>query len=204
MDYVYLLQGYILGISVAATIGVSGVLVLQNMMTGQLSIGMASTFAAALADTTCGAIVVFGLQAVQSVIVAYKSVLTVVTGLFLCALGLGKLFEKIVISHDYASSTHVLSAFGAVYFLAIVDPVSIMDFTALCMGLTFDFSVLKNVYQFILGLFLGSATWWGVLCCLIMFLRHRFSVQTLQRIQHVVGAGIFALGLWTISGIWRI
>ena len=130
MDYSYVVQGYILGFSVATTIGVSGVLCLQNMMTGRVSVALSSVFAAALADMICAMLVIFGLQSAQEFLLAYKTTLSIVAGLFLCGLGLHKVMSPVVLHSGHKQSGSALVAFFSIFFLAIIDPVSVLDFIA--------------------------------------------------------------------------
>lgn len=203
MQYSYFVEGYMLGFVVATTIGVSGVLCLQNMMTGRISIGVTSALAAAFADMICAMLVVFGLQAGQDVLLAYKSVFSVMAGIFLSVLGLRRLFSSLLLHPVHGQSQSVAHAFLAIFFLALVDPITILDFMALCMGLSLDFSVVHNALGFVFGLFLGSATWWLSLCCLLFCFRKSLSVNGLQLVQQVVGAGIFGFGIWTIFKAWN-
>lgn len=199
MDMSYFVQGYFLGFSVATTIGVSGVLCLQNMMTGRVSVALASTLAAAMADATCAMLVVFGLQAGQDFLLAHKSIITMITGLFLCGLGIHKILDTVQFDPLRKESTQVLYAFFSVFFLATIDPVSILDFMALCMGLTLDFSVTRHAVQFVLGLFTGSLTWWSLLCVILLYFRQSIPLHIFQKIQQVVGIGIFGFGVWTLK-----
>jgi arginine exporter protein ArgO len=204
MDYSYFVQGYILGISVASTIGISGVLCLQNIMTGQVSIALASAAAASLADMSCAMLVVFGLKAGQDFLLAYKNIFEYLTGAFLCFLGASKLLSKVVLQSGHRESRSVIVAFCSVFFLALVDPVSILDFMALCMGLTLDFSVILNAVHFTLGLLIGSATWWFGICGLLLFFHARVPVIVFEIIQKIVGCGIILFGLITLRSAWQV
>lgn len=175
MNVEHLVEGIILGFSIGTTIGISGILCLQNMMTGRISLGLASVFAAALADMTCGAIALFGIQFLESFLMAYKKGLSIAAGILLCFLGIKRLFEKIDLVSECEPSHHLLAAFGSVYFLGMIDPVSILDFLALSVGLVIDFSVMYNIVQFILGIFLGSLVWWSSLFLLIFILKKVFT-----------------------------
>jgi len=203
LNIAYFLQGYVFGFSVATTIGISGVLTLQNMMTGRFIVGFASALASASGDMLCGLFVVFGLQTVQSVVMAYRSLATTIAGLFLCFLGIQKLFSKVVLDVHQSENRQFIRAFLSVLFLSLLDPVSILDFMAICLALTLDFSIVNDCIYFTVGLFLGSATWWFSLFVIILYFRNKISVELLQKIQQIIGAGIFGLGIWTISGIWR-
>jgi threonine/homoserine/homoserine lactone efflux protein len=194
----YFVEGYILGLSVATTIGVSGVLCLQNMATGRVAVGLSAALASSLADVVCGMLVVFGLTQAQGFLMHYESLLAIIAGLLLCSFGIRTIFSKISLDSGHGESRAALHAFVTVFFLAIVDPVSVLDFMALCLGLTLDFSLPKNAMGFLSGLFFGSATWWFSLCGLLLYFRQRISVYMLQVTQYIVGAGIFAFGINTL------
>lgn len=200
MDLSHILQGYLIGFSVGTTIGISGILCLQNIMTGRLSLGFASVIAAALADMTCGFIALFGFGFLQSFLIPYKTELTIAVGIFLCCIGIKRIFEKIDFKQQHASSHHIAAAFGTVYFLGLIDPVSILDFLALSLSLTLDFSVIDKVYQFIAGIFLGSFTWWFIIFQLVVVLKKGVSADIFNYVQKIVGALILSLGIWTLMG----
>lgn len=195
----HLLEGFFLGFSVGTTIGMSGILCLQNMMSGRFSLGLGSVFAAALADMTCGVLALFGMQFLETFLFKYQKGLTIAAGVLLCFLGVKKLFERIALVSTHQPSGNLLAALGSVYFLGMLDPVSVLDFVALSVGLVVDFSVTYHVLQFILGIFLGSLSWWGSLFAVIFILKKGISVKFFEYMQYLIGTGIFCLGLWTLK-----
>ncbi|MFA5998721.1 MAG: LysE family transporter [Candidatus Babeliales bacterium] len=203
MDGSFWIQGFVIGFTVATSIGISGALCLQNMMTGRAWVAMASALAAAMADATCAVLVVLGLQAGHSLLSDHSIMLKVVAGLFLCFLGIKRLFSKISLHAHHGKSSDVIEAFFSVFFLALVDPVSIIDFMALSVGLVVDFSIMKDAVSFVVGLFLGSATWWFSWCLVLVVLRKDFSLSVLQWFARASSAGIFGFGLWTLSSVFR-
>jgi len=194
----HLFEGYVIGFSVGTTIGVSGLLALQNMMTGQISVGLASVFATACADMTCGALVFFGLQTVESFLITYKTNLSILAGVLLCLMGFKKLFSKVDLVSIHTASGHLWAAFGSIYFLSLIDPVSILDFMTLCLGLTVDFSIVHSIYLFIIGIFLGSLSWWLLVYSLVLVLKRGLSVSLFQMVQYLVGICLLFFGLWTL------
>lgn len=201
MNLQHFIEGYVIGFSVGTTIGVSGILCLQNMMTGQISLGLSSVLAAALADMTCGTLALFGLGFLQEYLLPYKVGLTIGIGLVLCFMGITRIFGKIDFNVQHIASTHIFAALSRVYFLGLIDPVSVLDFLALSFSLTLDFSIKQNMYQFIGGIFLGSLTWWSAILLLIFLLKKGLSVDIFNSIQRLVGAGVLFLGIWTL---WHI
>ena len=108
MNLQHFLEGYFIGVSVGITIGFSGILCLQNMMTGQLSLGVASILGVALSNMICAIIALLGLEFLQTFLMPYKMGLTIATGIFLCGIGLKRIFGKVYFDVQYAPSAHVL------------------------------------------------------------------------------------------------
>jgi len=198
MHLEHFLEGYILGISVGTSIGISGILCLQNMMTGRASLGLVSVFAAALADMSCSILALFGMQFLENFFMSYQRGLSITAGILLCLLGLNKLFGRISFVPTHQPSHRLLAAFGSIYFLGIIDPVSVLDFVALSLGLVLDFSVTYNVIQFIVGIFLGSFSWWITLFLIIFMFKKGIPVTYFEYIQYVIGTIILSIGLWTL------
>lgn len=198
MDINHLIEGIILGFSIGTTIGVSGVLCLQNMMTGRISLGLVSVFAAALADMSCGLLALFGMQYLENFLAVYQKGLSIAAGILLCFLGIKRLFEKTSFVSIHPSSEKLLAGFGSIYFLGMIDPVSALDFIALSVGLVLDFSTKYNILQFILGIFIGSFSWWLSLFMVVSFLRKGIPIKFFEYIQYFVGAFIFGIGLWAL------
>lgn len=198
MELSLLIEGYIIGISVAMTIGLSGVLSLRNMMTGLPKVAVASALALCLSDTLCAFLVVIGLQKAQLLLLSYKTTTSIVAGLVLCFLGIVQLFDKVSLQEHHAPHNQAIKAFFSVFFLAMVDPVTILDFIALIIGFSVDFTVLRDSVGFLVGIFLGSATWWFFWCCIIVIFRKKVSVGVLQWAWYIANSIIFGLGLWTL------
>jgi threonine/homoserine/homoserine lactone efflux protein len=201
MNLQQFIEGYVIGFSVGTTIGISGILCIQNMMTGQISLGLASVLGTALADMSCGALVLFGLKSIELFLIQYKTMLGIFAGLLLSFLGLRKLFGKVEMAVHHSPSGHIFAAFGSVYFLSCIDPVSILDFMTLCLGLAIDFSEVSKVYQFILGIFFGSLSWWLLVYALVLFLKKSITAKLFQIMQYLLGSGILFLGLWTLWSV---
>ena len=198
MQFSLLIQGYFLGISVAMTIGISGVLCLRNMMTGIPRVAISSALAQSLADAFCAMIVVFGLQQAQDLLLSYKATMLIVAGITLCFLGIVQLFETVSLKQHHATTNQAVNAFFSVFFLALIDPVTILDFMALTIGFSLDFGFLKDTIGFLVGIFLGSATWWFAWCCILLVSAKNLSTKVFQWAWYLSNSIIFGLGLWTL------
>ena len=83
MDPVSLARGFILGFTIAATVGPISLLVIRRTLAEGRAVGLASGLGVATADATYGGIAAFGLTAITSLLVGGGRLLGLVGGIFL-------------------------------------------------------------------------------------------------------------------------
>ena len=195
----FLLQGIAVGFSIAAPVGAIGLLCIQNTLSGGMTLGLASGLGAATADMMYGILVALGMRILSTFLLAYRTILTLLGGLFLCFLGIKKFFAKPAVQAVQVSKGTVLKTYFLLFFLTLTNPATILDFTALFTGLNIDVSDYHQALHFVAGVFLGSAVWWLLLCFSVNLFRKKVSVQVLQWINYVAGAAILSFGIWALS-----
>lgn len=87
MDLIFLLRGFIFGISIAAPVGPIGVLCMNRTLSGGRTVGFISGLGAATADGFYGFVAAFGMTFVTNLLVSQQTWLNLFGGLFLCLLG---------------------------------------------------------------------------------------------------------------------
>jgi threonine/homoserine/homoserine lactone efflux protein len=87
MNTPLLLQGIILGFSIAAPVGPIGVLCIRRTLAQGRAYGFVSGLGAATADAAYGSVAAFGLAAVAAPLLAYGAWIRLVGGLLLLYLG---------------------------------------------------------------------------------------------------------------------
>lgn len=199
MSCSFLLQGIAVGFSIAAPVGAIGLLCIQNTLTGGISLGLASGFAAATADMMYGILVALGMRTFSTFILGYQIILRLCGGLFLCYMGIKKFFAKPVLQAAQISKGTILKTYIVTFFLTLTNPATILDFMALFTGLSIDVSGYSQALHFIFGVFLGSAFWWLLLCFSVSFFRKKVSTQVLLLINYLAGIAILGFGIWTLA-----
>jgi len=195
---IFLLQGVIVGFSIAAPVGAIGLLCIQNTLTGGIRLGLATGLGAATADTMYGLLVALGMRTLSTLLLAYKTILTVSGSLFLCYLGIQKFFAKPALQAATITKSNVLKTYIVTFFLTLTNPATILDFMALFTGLSIDVSGYSQALHFIAGVFLGSACWWLLLCFSVSLFRKKLSTHVLQWINYIAGTAILGFGLWML------
>lgn len=192
-----LIKGFIIGFSIAAPVGPIGILCIRRTLAnGRLS-GFISGLGAATVDGLYGAIAAFGLTFISNILVGQQQWFRLGGGLFLLYLGskifLAKPAENIIreerrnLVRDYIST----------FFLTLVNPTTILSFTAIFAGLGMESAATDYIsaVNLVLGIVLGSISWWFILSSGVSALRSKFNYFTLQWVNRISGSiiGIFGV-----------
>jgi threonine/homoserine/homoserine lactone efflux protein len=196
------IKGLIIGFAIAAPVGPIGVLCIQRSLHDGFKIGLMTGMGAALADGVYGLIAGFGLTAISSLLLSHQFWIRLIGGLFLLYLGI-KLFltpppERSTGKSD-RSSWH---AFATTFLLTITNPATILAFVAVFAGLGLGTTSTDYAHAIVLvlGIILGSATWWLFLSGGVAFiLHHRLSPTIMRNINRFSGIIIFAFGIFALS-----
>jgi threonine/homoserine/homoserine lactone efflux protein len=192
-----LLRGFALGLAIAAAPGPIFFLCLRRTLVKGWLNGLVSGFGVATADGFYAALGVFGVGAIATLLTGERRWLALAGGVLLVAVG-----ARIVL--DRPKTTETASGNGAglgwAYLstlgLTITNPATILSFAALAatLGAGISGGYLRPALL-VVGVLLGSATWWCVLAALAAGLRTRITPRVVRVISTVSGLAIMVLGL---------
>jgi len=192
-----LLQGLILGFSIAAPVGPIGVLCIRQTLERGWRTGLMTGLGAASADMLYGAVAAFGVTFVSNALLASQAWLRLAGGIFLLYLGAVTFLRKPESAPRAAETRADQTAFLTTFALTLTNPVTILAFAAIIAG--FGPGRLASGYHsallLVLGVFIGSSTWWLLLSSAVNLLRHRVGSRTLVWINRLSGLTIFIFGL---------
>ena len=196
MDPASFARGYVLGFTIAATVGPISLLVIRRTLAEGRVIGLASGLGVATADATYGGIAAFGLTAITSVLIGAGRLLGLVGGLFLVWLA----WQTSRAQPGTAATTTprrggLAGAYLSVLGLTLTNPLTILSFAALFAGLGISSRTPFEAGLMTLGVFAGSGTWWIVLTSLVAALRSRITPALLRGIIVVSGVVIGMFGV---------
>jgi threonine/homoserine/homoserine lactone efflux protein len=201
MDPELLARGLVLGFTIAAAVGPISLLCIRRTLADGRVVGLVSGLGVATADATYGAIAAFGLTAITDLLVDWRRALAVVGGLFLLWIA----WRTIRTVPGEAATTSddrrgLAGAYLSTLGLTLTNPMTILSFAALFVGLGVTAEDAAGATLLTLGVFLGSAAWWVVLVTVVGALRSRLTTVWLRRINVASGILIGAFGLvalWT-------
>ena len=196
------LKGFIIGISIAAPVGPIGVLCIQRTITyGKLN-GLATGLGAASADAVYGFVAAFGLTFISSFLVAQQTWFRLIGGGFLIYLGIRAYFSTTGNATISTSNQNHAGAYGTTFLLTLSNPMTILSFAAIFSGFGLvDASIhYGSAALMVMGVFLGSASWWLLLSSGTNLLRSRLN-ERLSWINKLSGIVIAAFGVVAIASL---
>jgi threonine/homoserine/homoserine lactone efflux protein len=196
------LKGLIIGISIAAPVGPIGVLCIQRTITyGKLN-GLATGLGAASTDAVYGFVAAFGLTFISNFLVAQQTWFRIIGGGFLLYLGIRAYFSTPENAMPNTSNQNHAGAYGTTFLLTLSNPMTILSFAAIFSGFGLVDSSMHygSAALMIIGVFLGSASWWLLLSSGTNLFRNKLN-ERLSWINRLSGIVIAAFGVVAIVSL---
>lgn len=195
-------RGFILGFTIAASVGPISLLVIRRTLAEGRVVGLASGLGVATADGTYGAIAAFGLGAINQVLVDARPILGLAGGLFLLWLAWTTARAT---PHDPASAPSrrggLAGAYLSILGLTLTNPMTILSFGALFVGLGVTGADTAGAALITIGVLLGSGAWWVLLTTMVAGLRTRITAAWIRRINVASGVAIGAFAIVAIASV---
>ena len=198
MDPSLILRGFVLGFTIAAAVGPISLLCIRRTLAEGRLVGLMSGMGVATADATYGAIAAFGLTALTDLLLDGRRILGVVGGAVLLWLA-WRTFRAVPAEATADASTGARRGLPGAYLstlgLTLTNPMTILSFGALFVGLGVTGGDAAGATLLTLGVFAGSAAWWVVLVAAVGALRSRIMPRGLRRVNMASGLliGAFAV-----------
>ena len=201
MEPTLFLRGLVLGFTIAAAVGPISLLCIRRTLAEGRLVGLVSGMGVATADATYGAIAAFGLTAVTDLLVDWRRALGIVGGAFLLWLA-WRTFRSVPgeAATDAGNGRRGLAgAYLSILALTLTNPMTILSFAALFVGLGVTGGDAAGATLLTLGVLAGSAAWWVVLVTVVGAVRSRLTTTGLRRVNVVSGLVIGAFAIVAIG-----
>lgn len=204
-NWILLLRGFLLGFSIAAPVGPIGVLCIRRTLADGRLTGFLSGLGAATADMLYGAIAAFGLSAVMNLLVNQQFWLRAIGGLFLLYLGIRTFLTKPSTESAPARGKGYFSAYLSTFLLTVTNPMTILAFLGMFSAILPAGRATSTITSatLVLGVFLGSATWWLALSGLVSLAREKFTPMWMQWVNRASGIIIIGFAVYTLTGLLK-
>jgi threonine/homoserine/homoserine lactone efflux protein len=168
-------------------------------------VGFLSGLGAATADGLYGAIAGFGLTFLVDFIIGKQIWLRLIGGGLLCILGAKTFLSKPAEQGTSAEGGSLRNAYLSTFFLTLTNPMTILFFTAVFAGLGLGVENTGDHYllagMLVLGVFIGSASWWLVLSGFTGILEGLLNFKRMQWLNRISGLIIMGFGLFAFLGL---
>lgn len=199
MEFAFLFQGFLIGLSVAAPIGVMGLLCInRTLVQGRLS-GFISGLGAATAHGLYGCIAGFGLTFISDFLIDEQFHIRLIGGIFLYYLGVKTFIRQPRQEKSAIEARTLVNSYLSSFSIAITNPLTILSFAAVfaASGIA-ETNNYGSSTALVFGVFLGSTCWWLVLSCSVGLLRSQFNSQALQLVNRISGIMILFFGFMVL------
>jgi len=201
----FFIRGLIIGFSIAAPVGPIGVLCIRRTLAHGQGSGFISGLGAATADAIYGCIAGFGLTFISSFLISQQLWFRLVGGTFLCYLGIKTFLARPAGKAASAEGYGLAGAYASTFFLTLTNPMTILSFAAIFAGLGVGSEGGNYVCAglLVLGVFLGSASWWLILSGVVGAVRTKFNPSSLRWVNKISGMIITGFGLLAFLSLIR-
>ncbi len=202
MSATLFIRGFLIGLSVAATLGPMAILCIRRTLADGRLAGLATGLGVATADGCYGAVAGFGLTVVSGALLGVQVWLRLIGGGFLCYLGLRTLLAAPAERAANAPASNLPRAYVSALALTLTNPLTILSFAAIFAGLgAATGGGYKTAALLVLGVFAGSASWWVILTTVVTALRARVTPRGLRWVNRVSGAIILGFGILALVSL---
>jgi threonine/homoserine/homoserine lactone efflux protein len=189
------LQALFIGVAIAAPVGPIGLLVIQRTLQRGVGLGLATGLGAAAADAVYGAIGAFGITGLIRWLQGVRVPLALGGAVFLLWLAWRSWHAPLAERAAEASDARAwLPAFVGTFVLTLSNPATIFSFIAVFGSLAAR-GPLGSPWPMVLGVLVGSALWWLLLCLTLGRMRALFDARWQRRINRVSALMLAAFAL---------
>lgn len=193
-----LLNGILLGFSIAAPVGPIGILCLRKTLTQGRSFGFVAGLGAASADAVYGSMAALGLTVISHFLIRYSPWVQLLGAIFLLYLAYTTFRSPVTQATEAdIAKTNYLKTFITTFFLTLTNPLTILSFIGIFAGMNIASGSVSSVYL-IVGVFLGSAAWWLILSTVAGLLRQMIRPHVMKMINLFSGLILLAFGIYSL------
>ncbi len=204
MNLTTFLQGFLLGLAIAAPPGAIGVLCINRTLRYGRRLGFLSGLGAATADGLYGCLAGFGLTGITTLVLGYQRWFHLLGGLILCYIGLQTLRARPAIAPTPTPAPALpgYQAYASTFGLTLANPTTILAFTALFTSLEIVPSPTA-AGLLVSGLVLGSACWWLLLSVGVSLLGRRLPWACFRGLNYLASLVFLAWGCLALARFLR-
>lgn len=195
MAFGYLLKGIWIGLVFGVPVGAIGALTIRRTIIYGTFAGLASGIGCSIADLLYAFISVFGLTLLSDCMLKYQCIFSLVGGGLVILMGLDIILKKQMVVKETAKNSQIISFFASSFVIAISNPATIITFIlAFSIFHIGDITSSVEGIGLVLGIFIGTCIWWGVITTMIRLFRNRITDNVFRKLNYIMGGLIIMFG----------
>jgi threonine/homoserine/homoserine lactone efflux protein len=206
MEINFFLQGFIIGFTIAASIGPIAILCMRRSIANGYLSGFFSGMGVATADGLYGAVAAFGLTFISSFLLAQQIWLQIIGIIFLIYLG-SKIFNDKPKNnnHHKIESKGLINDYISILFLTLVNPMTILMFTGVFAGAGLGQTAndYSSATMLTLGVFIGSATIYLILSIIFGIFSKKLKPSVMILVNKISGATVIGFAVVMILSLGK-
>lgn len=198
-SFSYLIECWTIGFAIAAILGPIGILCIRKTLElgfiGGLSVGIG----AALADGAYGFIAGTGITIISEFLLEKSILIKIIGSIFLCYLGIKELKNSSPSHLDVFSRRKKFFGLASqTFFLTLANPLTILSFIAIFASIGGRTITLEESIWIVIGIFLGSMTWWIFLSKFVAISKKYISELWIHWIRYASAFILISFGAWAV------
>lgn len=163
--------------------------------------GYATGLGGALADGIYGALAAFGVSAVSDFLDAYRTTFRLFGGAFILFLAWQTATSEPRPPARMAKRGTRVEAFATGFLLTLTNPMTLVGFAAVFAGFGVGGALSHSsaAALLVLGVIIGSASWWMALSSFVAAVHHLISDRLLHIINLGAGAALAVCGIYALA-----
>lgn len=208
MDFILLITGIFIGLSVTAPLGPVNLIVTRTAIQRSFGVAVLTGLGAVLADVVYASLAAYGVRSIERFIAQYAMPLTLVGGTMLVILGIRLArshmsLEQLALQDVPSRRIIIRKALGT-FLLTLTNPGVFFGFLAIfgtMSGVLVLASSPGRPLTVVAGVAIGSTLWWLFLSFVVTRLKSRITATTFDRINRWTGVLIAAFGFALLMGV---
>jgi threonine/homoserine/homoserine lactone efflux protein len=200
MNFLFLLEGLVIGFSLAAPVGPVGVLCIRRTLAYGSKRGLVVGLSAACADMLYGIIAAFGVTFISDFISNQQHWIRLIGGILLMLLGYRMYHSHAITDTPINGTNRHVRAFISTFLLTLTNPMTLFAFAAVFAGVGLN-KIIGNNWSgtfLVIGVFLGSLSWFTLLTALVHFFREKISTNGLTLVNKIAGTLLILFGAFAL------
>jgi threonine/homoserine/homoserine lactone efflux protein len=200
MSLNFLLQGWIIGFSIAMPVGPIAMLCIRHSLIRGPRYGLVAGLGAALADTFYGVLAGFGVTLVCDFVAGHQIACNLLGAFVLCCLGWSTLRAPTRAKTDENMvPVSFIRVLMTTFFLTLTNPLTLLGFLGVyaALGIGVIGEKLLSGTLLAIGIFMGSLTWWCLLSFSASSIGKRINFQSTHLLNKISGTAFLAFGILT-------